>query len=450
MWKKFAIAALLILSFSSVGWAQKKITLTGTVIDSDGNIAINAPITFSVPYTQAFPNGFVLTATSYQIFTNNSGMLPAGTTAIQGGVYVVTVRDGQPIQVTMPPIDTLDLAAILGEVQQPQPVDLIDKIQIGAGGQYHLLVQNPIQFGTATLTPSDVFGFTLQQDGDANNHKIKRLTAAVTAGDAIAYDQTNAELGSLNVVNTTTSKVYIATQQIDNAQTTQANLPALAAEGTQIFCTDCFVGETCNAGGTGALAQRINGAWSCGLVSNDVLLSNLTINDCVKWQSPLTGIQCEKCLRDKPLTCSGGGSTCTDNTLMPNAGYIYAVLARVGDDVVGCSNIEVGDGTTADLWGGSLSPSLSSTTTLADYKNTWIAPKFYNAAVTVTLTCSVGTFTSGRVDLTAVVEDCANNGLPTPTTTSTPTSTPTVTPTAPPPASDGGDFDFIMGGQPQG
>ena len=40
---------------------------------------------------------------------------------------------------------------------------------------------------------------------------------------------------------------------------------ALAAEadGTIIYCTDCTVASPCAAGGTGALAKRLNGAWIC-------------------------------------------------------------------------------------------------------------------------------------------------------------------------------------------
>ncbi len=42
-----------------------------------------------------------------------------------------------------------------------------------------------------------------------------------------------------------------------------ASLPA-SANGTVLYCSDCTKAATCVGGGTGALASRENGAWSCG------------------------------------------------------------------------------------------------------------------------------------------------------------------------------------------
>lgn len=33
--------------------------------------------------------------------------------------------------------------------------------------------------------------------------------------------------------------------------------------GTMVYCSDCTVANPCAAGGTGAIAKRLNGAWVC-------------------------------------------------------------------------------------------------------------------------------------------------------------------------------------------
>ena len=52
----------------------------------------------------------------------------------------------------------------------------------------------------------------------------------------------------------------------DQAGLTVANLPSPVADGSQIFATDGAVGSSpCKGAGAGAMAFRINGAWSCTL-----------------------------------------------------------------------------------------------------------------------------------------------------------------------------------------
>ncbi len=46
---------------------------------------------------------------------------------------------------------------------------------------------------------------------------------------------------------------------------TLVNLPAGSSDGTIGYCTDCVPGSTpCVGSGTGAIAERLNGAWTCG------------------------------------------------------------------------------------------------------------------------------------------------------------------------------------------
>jgi hypothetical protein len=38
---------------------------------------------------------------------------------------------------------------------------------------------------------------------------------------------------------------------------------ATAENGTVLYCPDCLQSDPCRKGGTGALAKRVRGAWSC-------------------------------------------------------------------------------------------------------------------------------------------------------------------------------------------
>ena len=54
-------------------------------------------------------------------------------------------------------------------------------------------------------------------------------------------------------------------QTVTLGSTTYANLPPVASKpnGTQLYCSDCTIAAACAAGGTGAIAKSINGAWVC-------------------------------------------------------------------------------------------------------------------------------------------------------------------------------------------
>ena len=54
-------------------------------------------------------------------------------------------------------------------------------------------------------------------------------------------------------------------QTVTLGSTTFASLPAVAGKpnGTELYCSDCNAAAACSAGGTGAIAKSINGAWAC-------------------------------------------------------------------------------------------------------------------------------------------------------------------------------------------
>jgi hypothetical protein len=63
-----------------------------------------------------------------------------------------------------------------------------------------------------------------------------------------------------NNVFTGTNQFTLGTQ---NGPVTFATLPTPPINGTVAYCSDCTQTNPCAGSGTGAMAQRINGAWNC-------------------------------------------------------------------------------------------------------------------------------------------------------------------------------------------
>ena len=49
----------------------------------------------------------------------------------------------------------------------------------------------------------------------------------------------------------------------DQAGMAYASLPADVADGSLVYCSNCTLASPCAAGGTGAIAKRLNNAWNC-------------------------------------------------------------------------------------------------------------------------------------------------------------------------------------------
>lgn len=99
------------------------------------------------------------------------------------------------------------------------------------------------------------------------------------------------------------------------------------------------------------------------------------------------------------ITCSSG-ATCTATNLIPAGAMVVGVTTRVTTLVTGATTFDIGDGSTADLFGDDEAVAANSTTGLADHKATWTGPKLYAAATNVVLTANGGNFSAGVVRIT--------------------------------------------------
>jgi hypothetical protein len=85
-------------------------------------------------------------------------------------------------------------------------------------------------------------------------------------GGAISNSINGTPGWTLKVASSTVATVnagsFALAQPLDNASTVFANL-GTAANGRQLYCSDCKIAKPCSGGGSGAFAKRINGAWVC-------------------------------------------------------------------------------------------------------------------------------------------------------------------------------------------
>jgi hypothetical protein len=61
----------------------------------------------------------------------------------------------------------------------------------------------------------------------------------------------------------TISNASTTTRIDDRTALPLSRLPGTVANGSLMYCSDCVVAASCAAGGTGAFAKRLNGAWVC-------------------------------------------------------------------------------------------------------------------------------------------------------------------------------------------
>lgn len=73
-------------------------------------------------------------------------------------------------------------------------------------------------------------------------------------------------IGLLAAVAYAQNVFYLNASSMTSSGTTFAGLATwpIQVNGTIVYCSDCTVSTVCVAGGTGALAERLNGGWNCG------------------------------------------------------------------------------------------------------------------------------------------------------------------------------------------
>ncbi len=148
------VCAAIVLVVGSVG-AANLCTLTGNLTLIDGQAGANAQVFFNTVSTQSF-GGTVIPPSSFSVFTDADGNLPAGVTVPQGAIVQVTVGSSQPVQIQIPLATTADLATLI--LANNDPPSVVSSVAIGTGGDYGLTVTNPSTgaIGTSILQPGKV------------------------------------------------------------------------------------------------------------------------------------------------------------------------------------------------------------------------------------------------------------------------------------------------------
>jgi hypothetical protein len=197
-----AVVAAMALMYGVAG-AANLCTLTGNLTLVDGQAGANAQVFFQTISTQSF-GGTVIPPSSFSVFTDSLGNLPAGVTVPQGAIVQVTVGSSQPVQIQIPLAASADLATLI--LANNDPPSVVSALAIGAGGDYGLSVTNPGTgaIGTAVLQPGKVsaiqgFGFSPVAPADAQV-PIFSSGASQWQPKSITGDATLADDGTL-VVN---------------------------------------------------------------------------------------------------------------------------------------------------------------------------------------------------------------------------------------------------------
>lgn len=110
--------------------------------------------------------------------------------------------------------------------------------------------------------------------------------------------------------------------------------------------------------------------------------------------------------RSEVKTCTSGGTcTGTSTTQIPAGATLFSVTTRVTEAVVGCTSLDIGDGTTANAFSNDTSINLDTTTTGSNYLAATTVPKVYLSAASIVITCNGGgTFSSGNIRITVTYE----------------------------------------------
>lgn len=139
---------------------------------------------------------------------------------------------------------------------------------------------NTIANGPATLSSSDYIEIQWSANPACYSYDILKgntttalmtnvgyatVVAGQTPGNAAVADTGQATSAYTQPTRNTTSDVTAL--DFISTGTTFAKLPLIVPNGAQIYCSDCTQTPTCAGGGSGAMAEGINGTWSCASAS---------------------------------------------------------------------------------------------------------------------------------------------------------------------------------------
>ena len=116
-------------------------------------------------------------------------------------------------------------------------------------------------------TPAQVDFVYLDFGGpSANRYMSVPVNTLHVAGWSPVFPQSNATMAVIGD-SAQTGNLYATNLSLSSsAQVGSSTFAGLgsAANGSILYCTDCAQSTACAAGGSGAIATRVNGAWSCG------------------------------------------------------------------------------------------------------------------------------------------------------------------------------------------
>ena len=125
----------------------------------------------------------------------------------------------------------------------------------GVAGQIGVTIQDESGNGSNNVLVSDsIIGYDVN-GGTSGQVCETGISVADVAGQDVTLD-------NIKVYGSSTSITLNQRITARNMSLTYNNL-STGANGSYVYCSDCTVAATCAAGGTGALARRINGAWVC-------------------------------------------------------------------------------------------------------------------------------------------------------------------------------------------
>lgn len=129
----------------------------------------------------------------------------------------------------------------------------------------------------------------------------------------------------------------------------------------------------------------------------NVVVGKVAANE-VDWYNTTSGSKLALKSVTVNKTCSG--ATTTASNLIPAASLLIGVTCKVTTLITGATSFDVGNGSTANLWGNDIAVAAGTVSTLADYagSSTMI---LYTSAGNVVLTANGTAFTGGVVAVTA-------------------------------------------------
>ena len=237
---------------------------------------------------------------------------------------------------------------------------------------------------------------------------VALATAHSGSGNCAVGDNSMRSLsGASSASNTsigTSSLFNIATSSNDNvaAGANAGRYAGTGMAGTNTLCsTSVFIGTASRPAASGQTNQVVIGGLNAiGDGSNTTVIgtASTTQSRIYGGNALTTGANGQSTQLGQSTTASPtpttSGATVTVAALIPANSIVLGVTARVTTAITGATSFDIGDGTTANLFGDDVAVALNTTS------NNTIAPTRYATATNVVLTANGGNFTGGAVRLT--------------------------------------------------